>query len=124
MDIQLTKPSFRYFECSRCGFKFLKKISESVSGIARCQNQNCEGPCLEHRLKHPYAGISLTDEQALKKLPVYSQIKYYWIKYPKSWEENIKNRVSANKAGANSNQTKMKNASGENLGYMPGIFEV
>lgn len=117
MDIEYIKPKFRYFECSRCSFKFLKKISESTSGIARCQN--CEYPCIEYRLKGRFG----QDTDILKTMPIYSQMKYYWLKNPKAWEENIKNRSTQNMSGGNK-KTYLNDSSGHRIGEMPQAIEI
>lgn len=78
MDIQL-KPAlpkgYKRFECDRCGFKFIQKIS---SPIIRCKK--CE-----------WGLISL--DFRYKKLDPYSEMKLYWLKHPKAWEDNIKKRT-------------------------------
>jgi len=117
MDIEIIKPLFKYFECSRCSFSFVKKINESVSGIVMCVN--CEYPCIDYRLK----GRRLTDEEVLIKLPEYSRMKYYWMSYPKSWEDNIKHRTTQNLSGGNK-KTWIKDNSGHRIGELPEIVEV
>lgn len=121
MDIEYIPPQAKYFHCSKCGKTTTKKLTESISGIARCGI--CQYPAIEHRLKHPAAGIVLTDEQVIKRLPVYTQMKYYWLKNPKSWEDNIKKRETQNLAGGNK-KIYMKDNSGHRVGAMPEVVKV
>jgi hypothetical protein len=118
MDFEITRPTHRFFKCSRCSLTFKKKLYESSSGIARCAL--CEYPCVEYRFKHLACGVLLTDEQAVRRLPIYSQMKYFWLKHPKAWEENIKSRaIMKNKEGGNKDRVYLNDSRGRRLGLMP-----
>lgn len=90
---------FKRFECGRCGYKFVQKI---YSPVIRCKK--CEYPCISIEFKN-------------KKLDPYSEMKLYWLKNPKAWEDNIQKRAIANKEGGNS-KVKMKDGS-----YLPQMYD-
>lgn len=117
MTIELIAPQARYFECSKCSFKFIKKITESASGIARCQN--CSYPCLEYRLTKRL----VKDEDIVKKMPIYQQLKYYWLKHPQAWLDNIAHRTTLNQTKQNTT-TYLTDDAGVKLGEMPEMVEL
>lgn len=61
--------------------------------------------------------------EVIKKLPVYTQMKYFWLKNPKSWDDNIKHRTTQNLAGGNK-KVSLNDSSGHRIGAMPEIVKV
>lgn len=64
---------FRRFKCRRCGLEFIKRHSSIVERCLKCQT-------------------SVIDKDHRGSLDPYSQMKHYWYKYPKYWENQIKHR--------------------------------
>ncbi len=76
-----------YFECSRCGYSFVKYRAAKVEKCFICAK-----PVFEYKLERPFPFVRRSEEEMLRLLDYYSYKKYMWYKYPKFHEEDIRTR--------------------------------
>jgi DNA-directed RNA polymerase subunit RPC12/RpoP len=77
----------RSFQCSRCGYRFLK---QHASVVERCTE--CSNVVFDHDIQNPFPGIHLSEKYLLTRLDPYARMKYQWYKYPKYHTYVIQNR--------------------------------
>lgn len=97
---------YKRFCCDRCGFQFIKKVTSPISRCLKCE----------------WGLIALGYRN--RGLDVYSEMKLYWLRNPRAWEDNIKRRSTVNRQGGNSKQTYLNDSFGHRMGAMPEAVEI